>query len=148
MPGAVEGVAVDHGLVLGLVDEDEEEVEDLGLSALLGVESVLRGLVLRRCWGVPGKVLLRQRVVRHLFLHVVACCPTPTPGPPQVPCQGPRQTAGPPQRQVAAGGLKPPTRSPGDSRVPTRVRDLSQNGSLSLSPSLFPSFLPLGRGPT
>ena len=36
VPGAVEGVAVDRGLVLGLVDEDEEEVEDLGLSALLG----------------------------------------------------------------------------------------------------------------
>ena len=48
MPGAVEGVAVDRGLVLGLVDEDEEEVEDLGLSALLGAESVL----LRRCWGL------------------------------------------------------------------------------------------------
>ena len=52
VPGAVEGVAVDRGLVLGLVDEDEEEVEDLGLSALLGVESVLRGFVLRRCWGL------------------------------------------------------------------------------------------------
>ena len=106
---------------------------------------------LRRLLGIPGKVLLPQRVVRHLFelllsaeglrdhfefLHVVACCPTPTPGPPQVPCQGSRGTAGPPQRQVprgpvsrrdlatsplkglckpsvAAGGLKPPTRSPG-----------------------------------
>ena len=38
--------------MLGLVDEDEEEVEDLGLSALLGVESVLRGFVFRRCWGL------------------------------------------------------------------------------------------------
>ena len=50
VPGAVEGVAVDRGLVLGLVDEDEEEVEDLGLSALLGVESVLRGFVLDAVW--------------------------------------------------------------------------------------------------
>ena len=84
----------------------------------------------------------------------VAYCPTPTPGPPSVPCPG--VSAGRPQRQVPPrpvfkAGLSqtfpqrphvsqvlqglassPPPGPPGDSRVPTKVRDLSQNGSLSL----------------
>ena len=97
----------------------------------------------------------------------VAYCPTPTPGPPWVPCPG--VSAGRPQRQVPPrpvfkAGLSqtfpqrphvsqvlqglassPPPGPPGDSRVPTKVRDLSQNGSLSLSLSLSSSSAGHGR---
>ena len=49
--GAVGGGVLARGLGLGLVDEDEQLVEDFGLSVLLGVVPVLRGFVPRRCWG-------------------------------------------------------------------------------------------------
>ena len=45
MLGAPEDGAVGRGLVLGLVDEEEEE--DLGLAVLFGVVPVRRGPVLR-----------------------------------------------------------------------------------------------------
>ena len=97
-----------------------------------------------------------------MFLFVVAYCPTPTPGPPWAPCQGvpgnsrpPHKGEYPPRASFKAGlsetfpegphlsrvlrrvASSLPPGPPGDSRVPTRVRDLSQNVyGLSLSPAL------------
>ena len=48
-------------------------------------------------------VVSSRRCFHRVFLHVVACCPTPTPGPLQVPCPGSRGTAGPHKRKSPEG---------------------------------------------